>query len=341
MKNLYPDILYIIASKCDTVSLINLTLASRENLLLYTPILKERLQLDDSVKKVNKTTPLLNFSLNLPNLSQGIPGVLSVGLSSMMQNSRKVVPTRKQSSKNNIEIFHDITSKYFHSDHIVLYKELNIVVDNWDTLILYNKRQLNFIYSHKLYNIESIVKSSSKIDTSSPIQVKKKLEQLPKYFGYNIWYNLFNSDIVLPKQILLTHLTNFVFDNFRDDLIINNKFIMQCFKRKLDKIIIFIYEYKKFLCIELRQNESLERVLLKFAADYDNMDIFSSHYLNTHIDSVVIEYCIHYAPYDFLLSLWKFKNKVPIDVDFSRIIQDFKPQNKKQMEYIKWCKKRM
>lgn len=281
----------------------------------------------------------------------GLMGMLSGGLMQGVRNSvLSFGISVKENEKTRIDfykIFHKYLHKNFNPKYIPFFKELDVVIKSWEELGMYSKKQLDIIYKNKLYNLNSIVSNIYKVEFQLIQDIKDQLYNLPPKLLYLIWCRCFKNvknkeNVNESFKKFLSTATFMVFDHFKDNLVINQKFLLLCFQHKLDNVLIFLLKNPKFFYIDLGKSKSLADNIIFLACETDHLTLLLNPVLLEYLAKHHIKYAMIHGSNEFLISLWKSRRLLQLDL-YDIVVNQlaFDPQLRgaKQQEFIKTCKR--
>jgi hypothetical protein len=335
MKHLPLELWYLICKDLDISDLCNLICSNSFFITATYETFIKRKHIFNSKKKKKPIDITSILSILNPG---GASGDLLMTISSVIGSSVNNSSGWKN-SKSFSGVIHSYIFGYYHPKMNVFIDKLRLHIDDFSLFDLYNKNQILNFYKSDLYDLDKIVESLDK-KTNKKTYIKKVL---PKEFLYDIWFKSITLDDTLEitkndqfKKIL-GYITLEMMDNFRDALVINNKFLVLCFKKKLDKVLFYLIDNERFFKLSL--NCDLKIVILKLACEFGYMEIVLHPQLKNLFDYRMMYFSIIHSPREFLDLLWKYRHLI---INFNKNIQhisnEITSKNATQLDFFEWCK---
>ena len=203
----------------------------------------------------------------------------------------------------------------------------NIKINKWEELCTLAERDQRILYKHNLVDIETICLQIEKTFVSgfalfSLSTFKFQVLQLDKKLMYKIWLKLFllprfkklSEDVLLTVKITkvyqqtLETLTDHVLKEFREKIVINDRFIVRCFEIKMYKHLMTILRHEDYFAFDISQ-KSLKDLYIKISCETGD-----TRMLLDFIDELTLDhlsFAIQHSPPDILSCLLKFKKRIP------------------------------
>jgi hypothetical protein len=338
MKHLPLELWFLICKDLDIRDLCNLLCSNSFFITAtYESFVKSKMVFNSKPKKkpfdITSILNILNPGGEGSDLLMTVGSVLSGGGEG---------GTGGKKCKNFSGIIHSHISGNYHPKMDVFIDKLKLCIDDFTVLDLYNKNQILHFYKNNLYDIDKIVESLEFFEKKNNVQAYIR-NLLPKDFLYEIWFKSITLDdsLIFTKndkfKKTLGYITLEMMDNFRDKLVINNKFLVLCFQKKLEKVIFYLINNERFFKLSL--NCDLKLVIVKLACEFGDMNIVFHPQLKQLFDYKMLYFSILHSPREFLDLLLKFRHYI---VDFNKnikhISKELKSKNATQLDFFEWCK---
>lgn len=174
-------------------------------------------------------------------------------------------------------------------------------------------------------------------------EMKNLVKRMPLKLLYKVWLPLFTGyrvDMDTEEELMkdpsvLRALTLRVMHKYREELIVNEKFVRKCFEHRLVSVILQLVRQQEFFTVDTRCRDLTELCIL-VACDVGNIEVFSQ--LTDVIEPRHIAYAVRFSTYEFLLSVHHLRDKIRDFNDTVRCIADSKSfQNFKERRFLDWC----
>ncbi|KAJ3038939.1 hypothetical protein HDV00_012769 [Rhizophlyctis rosea] len=135
---------------------------------------------------------------------------------------------------------------------------------------------------------------------------------------------------------LLRAMTVQVLHKFRDQIVINEKFVRKCFSHKLTDVIFQLIRQQEYFKVET-QCKDLTDLCVIMACQLDNLEVFSQ--LTRSVEPRHILYAIRFGSFDFLMGMYKLKWSIR---DFDKTVEYISRSpamfNFKERRFLNYCR---
>lgn len=146
------------------------------------------------------------------------------------------------------------------------------------------------------------------------------------------------------RRKYIASLTDYVINEFRDTLQIDDRFILKAFEHNLDSTLLFILENSKFYNIHV-STERLSDLYIIFSCDTENVKMLAKLLQSRSLQSVNIqnlEYVLRFASLDYLMALWKLRRYIPSFDDYMSMLENTLTKKEwKQLYFFDWWRRHL
>ena len=242
--------------------------------------------------------------------------------------------------------------------HLLKFTTLKMSINSWEQIIYYQK-DLNTIYKYKLFNSSKIIKrllltvykSTFKLELNE-IFPNKCISQNMSFILYKLWQELFLLDYIIKKNeqtkdkqnsnskkiqnyIKFTCVFSLkILEMFRQNLVINDKFILNCFEKKFEDVLLELFNYNKYYTFSIQTidssinssinlNEKLLEYFIHQSVSFDYIEILLRLLVKHKCTRSHLHYIVKNATKTYLLTLCKFQKSYGINsLVWNNFIQD-------------------